>query len=73
MIQGEDEVVTIFANSKSVSDIFIHFYFQNQPKDLDINFSDSYIILPSMGEEFVEAKIKSNQNTDPRKVTLKLV
>ena len=56
MIQGEDEVVTIFANSKSVSDIFIHFYFQNQPKDLDINFSDSYIVLPSMGEEFVEVK-----------------
>ena len=26
-----------------------------------------------MGEEFVEANIKANQNTDPRKVTLKLV
>jgi hypothetical protein len=73
LIQGENEVVTIFANSKSVSDIFIHFYFQNQPKDLDVNFSDSYIVLPSMGEEFIEAKIKTNQNTDPRKITLKLV
>jgi hypothetical protein len=61
LIQGEDEVVTIFANSKSVSDIFIHFYFQNQLKDLDINFSDSYLVLLSMGEEFVEANIKANQ------------
>jgi hypothetical protein len=73
LIQGKDEVLTIFANSKSVSDVFIHFYFQNQPKNLDINFSDNYVALPSMGEEFVEANIKANQNTDPRKVTLKLV
>jgi hypothetical protein len=31
------------------------------------------MVLPSMGEEFVEATIKTNQNTDPRKVTLKLI
>jgi hypothetical protein len=73
LIQGKDEVLTIFANSKSVSDVFIHFYFQNQPKNLDINFSDNYVALPSMGEEFVEANIKANQNTDPRKATLKLI
>ena len=73
LVQGKDEVVTIFANSRSISDVFIHFYIQNEPKDLEINFSNNYIVLPSMGEEFVEATIKTNQNTDPRKVTLKLI
>ena len=47
LVQGKDEVITIFTNSKSISDIFVHFYIQNQPKDLDINFSNNYIVLPS--------------------------
>jgi hypothetical protein len=73
-VQGKDEVVTVFANSKSISDIFIHFYIQNKPKDLEITFSNNYIVLPNMGEEFIEATIKPHhQYTDPRKVTLKLI
>ena len=73
LVQGNDKVVTIFANSKSISDIFIHFYIHNEPNDLEINFSNNYIVLPSMGEEFVEATLKTNQNTDRIKVTLKLI
>jgi hypothetical protein len=73
LIQGKDEIITIFANSKSVSDIFVHFYIQNQPKDLDINFSNNYIVVPSNGEEFVEVNLKSHPYTIPKKATLKLV
>ena len=72
-MQGKDEVVTIFANSKSMSDIFIHFYIQNKPKDLEINFSNNYMVFPSNSEEFVEVNIKSHPHTIPKKATLKLV
>jgi hypothetical protein len=76
--QESDELLTIFANSQSTSDTNIRFFFERPPQDLVIKFNNSTksseinLFLPSQQNNFVEATIKANQLTVPRKVNLKL-